>query len=72
MDGLRDCVALTGVVLANQTLCQLDSECLRRPLSITGTGWLEVLQEDEGVCSTAVHQKPKDVSVMSTDMCHNH
>ena len=63
MDWYRGGVALPGVVSTNQALGQLNTEGLQDHLPVGhGCRGLKVLQEDEGVDSTAAKQKPEDVS----------
>ena len=70
---LVDCcwegVPLAGVVVANQCLCQLETEGLHT-LSAPASSWPALPHQDEGVCDAAIHKEPEDVPVVSK--LHSH
>ena len=64
---LVDCcwegVPLAGVVVANQCLCQLETEGLHT-LSAPAPSWPAPPCQDKGIRDAAIHEEPEDVPVV--------
>ena len=62
------CIALPGVVVANQPLCQFKPESLKNVLPDgTSSAWLKVFQESKSIHSGTVQEKAEDVSVVERE-----
>ena len=62
------CIALPGVIVPNQPLCQFKPEGLKYVLPDGASGIrLKVYQESKGIHRATVQEKPEDVSIVERE-----